>query len=58
MILTLVCALTIALILGFVVQKINLSPIVGYLIAGVLVSPYSPGVVADINITQQFAEIG
>lgn len=58
MILTLVCALTIALILGFVVQKINLSPIVGYLLAGVLVSPYSPGVVADINITQQFAEIG
>lgn len=55
---TFVSALTIALILGFIVQKIKLSPIVGYLIAGVLVSPYSPGVVADINITQQFAEIG
>lgn len=55
---TFVSALTIALILGFIVQKINLSPIVGYLIAGILVSPYSPGVVADINITQQFAEIG
>lgn len=55
---TMISALTIALILGFIVQKIKLSPLVGYLIAGVLVSPYSPGVVADINITKEFAEIG
>ncbi len=55
---TLVSGLSIALILGFIVQKIKLSPIVGYLIAGILVSPYSPGVVADINITREFAEIG
>lgn len=55
---TLTSGLTVALILGFLAQKIKLSPIVGYLIAGILISPYSPGMVADINTTQQFAEIG
>ncbi len=55
---TLTSGLTVALILGFIAQKIKLSPIVGYLIAGILISPYSPGIVADINTTQQFAEIG
>ncbi len=55
---TFTSALTIALIFGFIAQKIKLSPLTGYLTAGVLVSPYSPGIVADINVTQQFAEIG
>ena len=50
--------MTVALILGYIAQKIKLSPLVGYLIAGILVSPHSPGFVADMSISQQCAEIG
>lgn len=57
-ILTLTSGLTAALILGFITQKIKLSPIVGYLLAGIIISPYSPGYIADIEVAQQFAEIG
>ena len=55
---TLTSGLTVALILGYIAQRIKLSPLVGYLIAGILVSPYSPGIVADMSIAQQCAEIG
>lgn len=55
---TLTSGLTVALILGYIAQKIKLSPLVGYLIAGIMVSPYSPGIVADMSIAQQCAEIG
>ena len=58
LILTLASGLTVALILGYIAQKIKLSPLVGYLIAGILVSPHSPGFVADMSIAQQCAEIG
>ena len=58
LILTLASGLTVALILGYIANKIKLSPLVGYLIAGVLVSPHSPGLVADMSISQQCAEIG
>ncbi len=58
LILTLTFGLTGALILGYIAQKIKLSPLVGYLIAGILVSPHSPGFVADMSISQQCAEIG
>ncbi|MCR4663708.1 MAG: cation:proton antiporter [Endomicrobiaceae bacterium] len=55
---TLTSGLTVALILGYIAQKIKLSPLVGYLIAGILVSPHSPGIMADMSIAQQCAEIG
>jgi CPA2 family monovalent cation:H+ antiporter-2 len=55
---TLTSGLTIALILGYIAHKIKVSPLVGYLIAGILVSPHSPGIVADMSIAQQCAEIG
>ena len=58
LIFTLASGLTVALILGYIAQKIKLSPLVGYLIAGILVSPHSPGIVANIGIAQQCAEIG
>ena len=58
LILTLASGLTVALILGYIAQKIKLSPLVGYLIAGIMVSPHSPGLVADITIARQCAEIG
>ena len=55
---TLVGALTAALILGFISQKLKLSPIVGYLLAGVIVGPYSPGFVADAATAEECSEIG
>lgn len=55
---TLTSGLTVALILGYIAQKIKLSPLVGYLIAGILVSPHSPGIVANMDIARQCAEIG
>ena len=58
LILTLTAGFTAALALGFATQKLKLSPIVGYLLAGVLVGPFTPGYVADNDIAAQFAEIG
>ncbi|MHC1767426.1 MAG: cation:proton antiporter [Verrucomicrobiia bacterium] len=58
LILTLTGGLTAALLLGFTTQKLRLSPIVGYLLAGIIVGPYTPGFVANHEIATQSAEIG
>src|SRR5918994_4830582 len=58
LILTLTGGLSAALVLGYVTQRLGLSPIVGYLIAGTLVGPYTPGLVADASLAEQLAEIG
>jgi K+:H+ antiporter len=58
LILTLTGGLTSALVLGLITQRLRLSPIVGYLLAGVLVGPFTPGFVADPHIAEQFAELG
>jgi CPA2 family monovalent cation:H+ antiporter-2 len=58
LILTLTGGLTAALILGLLTQKAKLSPIVGYLLAGVIVGPFTPGYVADSHIAEQMAELG
>ena len=58
LILTLACGLSAALVLGFITQKLRLSPLVGYLLAGILVGPHSPGFVADASTAAQCAEIG
>ncbi len=47
-----------ALVLGFLAHRLKLSPIVGYLLAGVLVGPFTPGFVANHAVAEQFAEIG
>ncbi|HVJ93828.1 MAG TPA: cation:proton antiporter, partial [Labilithrix sp.] len=47
-----------ALGLGFLAKRVGLSPIVGYLVAGVVVGPFTPGYVADHHVAEQFAEIG
>ena len=57
-ILTLTGGLTAALILGFITQKMRLSPLVGYLVAGICVGPPVPGFVADPSTASQYAEIG
>ncbi|WP_437767565.1 cation:proton antiporter [Sorangium sp. So ce281] len=58
LILTITGGLTGALALGFVTQRLRLSPIVGYLLAGILVGPFTPGFVADKRLADQLAEIG
>jgi CPA2 family monovalent cation:H+ antiporter-2 len=58
LILTLAGALTAALVLGIATQSLRLSPIVGYLIAGVLVGPFTPGFVANARLAEQLSEIG
>jgi monovalent cation:H+ antiporter-2, CPA2 family len=58
LILTLTGSLVAALALGFVTQRIGLSPIVGYLLAGLIVGPHTPGFVADRDLAMQFADVG
>ena len=58
LILTLTGGLTAALVLGYITHRVGLSPIVGYLLAGVVVGPSTPGFVADRELADQLAEIG
>jgi CPA2 family monovalent cation:H+ antiporter-2 len=58
LILTITGGLGAALFFGFITQRIGLSPIVGYLIAGTLVGPNTPGLVVDAGLAEQLAEIG
>ena len=58
LILTLAAGLGAALVGGYVTQRLGLSPIVGYLLAGVVVGPYTPGYTADVHLAEQFAEVG
>src|SRR6478735_11705671 len=55
---TIALALSAALVFGLLARRFGLSPIVGYLIAGVLIGPHTPGVVGDIKIAGQLSEIG
>lgn len=55
---TIIGCLILALVLGLLTQKLRLSPIVGYLITGIIVSPYTRGLIADIHTVNRFAEIG
>jgi CPA2 family monovalent cation:H+ antiporter-2 len=55
---TLAGGLTVALVFGYITQRLRLSPIVGYLLGGVLIGPYTPGFVADAGLAGQLAEIG
>ena len=47
-----------ALVLGYLTQRIGLSPLVGYLLAGIVVGPNTPGFHADHQVAEQLAEIG
>src|SRR6186997_458178 len=58
LILTLTGGLAAALVLGYFTQRLGLSPIVGYLLAGTLVGPHTPGFVANAEIAEQLAEVG
>ncbi|MGB7159898.1 MAG: cation:proton antiporter, partial [Tepidisphaeraceae bacterium] len=51
-------AFTAAWVLGLVTQSLRLSPIVGYLLAGVVIGPFTPGFVGDPSLAPQLAELG
>ena len=55
---TIAVALGAALLLGFLALRLKLPAIVGYLVAGVLIGPATPGFVADVGLAQQLSEIG
>jgi CPA2 family monovalent cation:H+ antiporter-2 len=55
---TIVFAFVLAFTLGLVAQRLRLPPLVGYLLAGIALGPFTPGVVADQNVANQLAEIG
>ncbi len=55
---TLVAALAAALAFGFLAARVKLPVLVGYLAAGIVIGPFTPGFVADAELSAQFAEIG
>ena len=55
---TIVIALALAWLLGSLAHRLRLPPIVGYLLAGVLIGPATPGFVADQSLASELAEIG
>ncbi|KFN43108.1 YbaL family putative K(+) efflux transporter [Arenimonas oryziterrae] len=55
---TIAMGLVLAFILGSLAHRLRLSPIVGYLLAGVLTGPFTPGFVADPALAGELAEIG
>jgi CPA2 family monovalent cation:H+ antiporter-2 len=58
LILTLTGGLAAALVCGYITFRLRLSPIVGYLLAGIAVSPSTPGFHADQELANQLAEVG
>lgn len=55
---TIVAGLVVAFILGAIAHRLKLSPLVGYLLAGIVVGPFTPGFVADAGLANELAEIG
>ena len=55
---TIVAGLVVAFILGALAHRLKLSPLVGYLLAGIVVGPFTPGFVADAGLANELAEIG
>src|SRR4029079_3218281 len=55
---TVVFALVLAFVFGLGAQRLRLPPLVGYLLAGIALGPFTPGIVADQGIANQLAEIG
>ena len=55
---TIAVGLGLALVFGFLATRIGIPPLVGYLVAGIIIGPATPGFVADVQLTSQLAEIG
>ncbi|MDO8448354.1 MAG: YbaL family putative K(+) efflux transporter [Rhodoferax sp.] len=55
---TIAAGFGVALILGFLAERVKVPALVGYLVAGILIGPATPGFVADVHIASQLSEIG
>ena len=55
---TIVAGLVVAFVMGAIAHRLKLSPLVGYLIAGIMVGPFTPGFVANASLANELAEIG
>ncbi|MFM7084335.1 MAG: cation:proton antiporter, partial [Hyphomicrobium sp.] len=55
---TLAASFSVALFLGLLAERMKVPALVGYLIAGIIIGPATPGFVADIEIASQLSEIG
>ena len=55
---TIVGCIVLAFIFGTLANKLSMPPLIGYLVAGIVVGPYTPGFVADAHLAQELAEIG
>ncbi len=55
---TIAVGIGLAFLLGLAAHRVRLPPIVGYLVAGVMIGPFTPGFVADQKLAQELAEIG
>ncbi|MFA7276778.1 MAG: cation:proton antiporter [Pseudobdellovibrionaceae bacterium] len=55
---TIALGLSMAFLCGVIAHKLRLSPIVGYLLAGIAIGPFTPGYVADVHAAEQLSEIG
>ena len=55
---TIAAGFGVALVLGFIAERIKVPALVGYLLAGIIIGPATPGFVADVNIASQLSEIG
>ncbi len=55
---TLAAGFSIALVFGFLAERIKVPALVGYLLAGILIGPGTPGFVADVHLAAQLSEIG
>ena len=55
---TIVAALVVAFFFGARAHRLRVSPIAGYLVAGIVVGPFTPGIVADSALAAELAEIG
>lgn len=55
---TIAVGLSLAFVCGLVASKLRVPPIVGYLLAGIIIGPHSPGFVANIEVAEELSEIG
>ncbi|MES2839101.1 MAG: YbaL family putative K(+) efflux transporter [Pseudomonadota bacterium] len=55
---TIAAAFGLAMVFGYIAVRLRMPPLVGYLLAGIVISPATPGFVADVGLASQLAEIG
>ena len=55
---TIAPSLGLAMVMGFIAARMKMPPAVGYLLAGIIIGPTTPGFVVDVGLASQLAEIG